>query len=168
MGTWYALTVKHEFIVSPSVEFHMIEAPENGETTLSRVGEIHSEMGENSRIVWKIPYALGWCQVRRGQFFSRFWGRPWLRALCGCMVSCFSHFPRRKASYLHIYTRFFCRHPKDMCFRPRQSWDVLGCDGGFHLSKLSKRLEIEGPTRTYLLSLRVKDLRAAILRLWLR
>ena len=53
----------------------MIEAPENGETTLSRVGEIHNEMGENSRIVWKIPCALSWCQVRRGQFSF-----PFLRA----------------------------------------------------------------------------------------
>ena len=68
----------------------------------------------------------------------------------------------------HLHTFFFAV-TRRICVFDRasleMSWDVTVA---FTYPSYLKRLEIEGPTRTYLLSLRVKDLRAAILRLWLR
>ena len=76
----------------------------------------------------KFPMHLADAKWEGVSFHSRFWERPWLRALCGCMVSCFSHFPRRKASYLHIYTRFFFAVTRRICVFDRasleMSWDV--------------------------------------------
>ena len=109
-------------------------------STLSRVGgKFTKRWVQILESYGKFPMHLADAKWDGVSFFPGFCEWPWLRALCGCMVSCFSHFPQA-GKHRASTTFFFSRHPKDICFRPRQSWDVLGCDGGFHLSKLSKRL----------------------------